>query len=300
VGGVAVQSRICLVVHEDRAAAPEVEELGERAADRGVSLDTMIARSEADGSLLARSASAGGYDAVIAAGGDGSINAVVNGLAGTGTPLGILPLGTANDFATQAGIPENPGEALDLILSTDAVIIDTASLNGRQFINVSTGGIGAETTAETSDELKAVLGPLAYAITGIRKLTNLEPMRIAVVSAEREVECDALAFAVGNARTTGGGNLITPEASVTDGLLDVCVIETMAVTSLLALLPKVRAGEHIGEQGVHYFKTAAVSIVSGTPLSVNLDGEPLSESRLGYRAHRSNLRVFVRSLPGWK
>jgi lipid kinase YegS len=285
--------RYWLIVTEDRAAKPEVEEILELAAERGVSIELRVATKEDDGGKFAREGVAAGADAVIAAGGDGTVNAVMNGLMGSSIPLGIIPLGTANDFAQQAGIPGDPREALEIILGTEPVPIDTASLNGRHFLNVSSGGIGAETTAETSDELKAVLGPLAYAITGVRKLTSLESMRLVLSGAGDRIECEALIFAVGNARTTGGGNLLTPRASLTDGLLDVCIVEAMPVTSLLPLLLKMRNGEHLGEDGVRYLQAPAVTITSPCPVSVNVDGEPMSESRLEYRAHSESLRVHL-------
>lgn len=290
--------KLCLIVHEDRAGNPEVDDLVRVASERGASLEVRVASAAADGSQLAREASAEDYDAVVAAGGDGTLNAVVNGLVGSSTPLGIIPLGTANDFAGQAGIPDDPVEALKVILESHAVTIDTALLNGRHFLNVSTGGIGAETTAETSDDLKSVLGPLAYAITGIRKLTALEAMRLRVESRERQVECDALLFAVGNARTTGGGNALTPRASVVDGLIDVCIVEAQPMTSFLALLPRLRSGEHTDQDGVHYFQTGETVITAQRPVSVNLDGEPMTASRLVYRAIPASLKVYLRHLPG--
>lgn len=283
--------RYWLIVTEDRAS--ELKEILGLAADRGVSIELRVATKDDDGGRFAREGVAAGCDAVIAAGGDGTVNAVMNGLVGSSIPLGIIPLGTANDFARQAGIPDDPREAFEIILQSEPVAIDTASLNGRHFLNVSSGGIGAETTAETSDELKAVLGPLAYAITGVRKLTSLDSMKLEVSGAGDRIECEALIFAVGNARTTGGGNLLTPKASLTDGLLDVCIVESMPVTSLLPLLLKMRNGEHLGEDDVTYLQAPAITITSPCPVSVNVDGEPMSESRLEYRAHHESLRVHM-------
>lgn len=287
------RKRYWLIVTEDRAGKPEVEAILALAEERGVSIELRVATKEDDGGRFAREGVAAACDAVIAAGGDGTVNAVMNGLVGSSIPLGIIPMGTANDFAQQAGIPDDPREAFEIILTTEPMAIDTASLNGRHFLNVSSGGIGAETTAETSDELKAVLGPLAYAITGVRKLTSLESMKLDVTGAGNRIECEALIFAVGNARTTGGGNLLTPRASLVDGLLDICIVEAMPVTSLVPLLLKMRNGEHVGENGVRYLQAPAITITSPCPVSVNVDGEPMSESRLEYRAHRESLRVHM-------
>ena len=287
-----------MIVHEDRAEEKGIEDLIRLAGERGVSIELRIATAGKGGAIHAREGVAAGCDAVIAAGGDGTVNAVLNGLAGGSTPLAIFPMGTANDFANGTGIPDDAREALALITGSEPITIDTGSLNGRCFLNVSTGGVGAETTAETSDELKAVLGPLAYAVTGIRKLSNLDPMRLTISARDVKLECEALVFAVGNGRTTGGGNLITPRASLTDGLLDVCVVEAMPVASLLPLLLRMRAGEHAEDPGVHYFKAPEVTIVSRTPVTVNIDGEPLQETRLEYHVQPSQVRVHMRHLPG--
>ena len=134
---------------------------------------------------LAADAADRGTDVVIACGGDGTLNEVVNGLDGRDVPLGVVPLGTANDFARQTGIPEDADHAMDVILRRKPVRIDTASMNGRRFLNVSTGGVGAEATAETPADFKASLGPLAYAITAVRKLAGDDAARHAQLHERR-------------------------------------------------------------------------------------------------------------------
>jgi hypothetical protein len=155
-----------------------------------------------------------GADAVVALGGDGTVNEVVNGLSGFDVPLGIIPLGTANDFARQAGIPSDPDHAMDVILRRKPVRIDSAELNGRRFVNVSTAGIGAEATAETPADAKEALGALAYAITGVRKLVDLTPTRARVEAPELDIDVEFLVLAVGNARVTGGGTVLTARVAL--------------------------------------------------------------------------------------
>src|SRR5262249_47309548 len=150
-------------------------------------------------------------------------------------PMGIIPVGTANDFAKQVGIPLDLDHAMDVVLQRSPVCIDTASLNGRRYLNVSTGGVGAEATAETPAEAKRSLGSLAYIVTALRKLPGLTPQRAKFTAPDFDLDTEFLVFAVGNARATGGGTLITPEASVEDGLLDVCIIEAMPVRDFARL-----------------------------------------------------------------
>jgi len=222
----------------------------------------------------------------------------VNGLDGSQVPLGVIPLGTANDFARQTGIPEDADHAMDVILRRPPVRIDTASMNGRRFLNVSTGGVGAEATAETPADAKASLGPLAYAITAVRKLAGNETRHALFTSAGFELDVDFMAFAVGSARVTGGGTMMTPDASVTDGLLDLCVIEAMGRRDFAMLSLRVKRGEHVGLEGVHYAQLPWLKVTGTEPLSVNLDGEGSQVQVCDYRARRADLLVHVQHLPG--
>jgi diacylglycerol kinase (ATP) len=222
----------------------------------------------------------------------------VNGLDGRDVPLGVIPLGTANDFARQTGIPEDADHAMDVILRRKPVRIDTASMNGRRFLNVSTGGVGAEATAETPADAKASLGPLAYAITAVRKLAGNELRHASFVSAGFGLDVDFMAFAVGSARVTGGGTMMTPDASVTDGLLDLCVIEAMSRRDFAMITLQVKKGEHLGLPGVHYAQLPWLKVTGTEPLSVNLDGEGVLEQVCDYRARRADLLVHVQHLPG--
>ncbi len=236
-------------------------------------------------------------DTVVAIGGDGTVNEVLNGLDGSAVPLGIIPLGTANDFARQVGIPDDVDHAMDVILQRKPVRIDTADLDGRRFLNVSSGGVGAEATAETPLEAKEQLGPLAYAITGVRKLPDLTPGHARFEGPGFLLERDYLVFGVANARATGGGTLIAPKASVTDGLLDLCVVEDMPLARFTRLMLKLRRGEHVGEEGVHYVQLPSLTITAREPATVNVDGEPLVTKQLRYRVRPKDLLVHIAHLP---
>src|SRR5688500_14445270 len=140
---------IVLVVHGARAERPDLRHMVSWVRDRGHLVELAVTYDAGDAAAFAADAADRGVDVVVAVGGDGTLNEVVNGLDGRETPLGVVPLGTANDFARQIGIPNDADHAMDVILQRKPVRIDTASLNGRRFLNVSTGGIGAEATAET-------------------------------------------------------------------------------------------------------------------------------------------------------
>ena len=289
---------IALILHGARADHPPVRKMVDWVRERGHNVRVHVTWEKGDGELLASEAVADGAEVVVAVGGDGTVNEVVNGLDGTDTPFGIVPIGTANDFAKQVGIPLDPDHAMDVILHRKAVRIDTAMLNGRRFLNVSSGGVGAEATAETPSEAKELLGMLAYAITGVRKLVDLRPHRATFKAGDFELTTEFLLFAVGNGRTTGGGTLIVPQASVTDGLLDVCIVEAMPRADFAKLVLRIRHGDHVGNDGVHYLKVPAMDITAGESLSVNVDGEPSDARRLEYKVRTCDLLMHLPHLPG--
>jgi lipid kinase YegS len=290
---------LTFIVHGARADNPDLRRVVGWVRERGHAVNVRVTWEPGDGIHLASEAADRGTDVVIACGGDGTLNEVVNGLDGRDTSLGVVPLGTANDFARQTGIPEDADHAMDVILRRKPVRIDTASMNGRRFVNVSTGGVGAEATAETPADFKASLGTLAYAITAVRKLAGSDSARRAAFAGPGfELETDFLAFAVGSARMTGGGTLMTPDASVTDGLLDLCVIEDMSRRDFARLAVHARHGEHVGLPGVHYAQLPWLKVTGSEPLTVNLDGESVQAQVCDYRARRADLLVHVLHLPG--
>jgi YegS/Rv2252/BmrU family lipid kinase len=187
---------------------------------------------------------------------------------------------------------------MDVILRRKPARVDTAELNGRRFLNVSSGGIGAEATAETPPDAKAELGSLAYALTGVRKLAELAPHAAAFEAPDFSLRCEVLLFAVANGRATGGGTRIAPRAAITDGLLDLCVIEAMPRADFARLALRLARGEHLGAPRVHYAQVPWVRVESDRPIAVNVDGEPAELRRLEYRARPGDLRLHVKHLPG--
>jgi lipid kinase YegS len=292
------RKELMLIIHGQRADQEALRHLVSWVRDKGHAVDPRVTWEQGDGIRFAREGAARGVDAVVAVGGDGTVNEVVNGLDGSDVPLGIIPFGTANDFARQVGIPpDDPDHAMDVILRRAPRTIDTGELNGRRFLNVSSGGVAAEATAETPAEAKEQLGPLAYAITGVRKLAELEPRRAHITAPDVELEFEFLLFAVGNARTTGGGSRITPRARVTDGLLDVCLIGAMPRPDFAKLLLRIKKGEHLDGDGVRYLQVPSITIAADGPVAVNVDGESSEATTLSYRARPNDLRIHIPRLP---
>lgn len=257
-----------------------------------------------DAKRLAASAARDGADLVVAAGGDGTVHEVVTGMyeasgeQGDGVPhiprLGIVPLGTGNDLAGALGIPEDADLALEAAVAGLPQPLDVWRVNDHCLVNVSTGGFGAEAGEESSREIKKALGPLAYVVTGARKFVSLEASTARFESGD-EVLYDGrfLLFAVGNGPRTGGGNRLTPNANLSDGLLDVCVVPEMPKGELLRLLPDLRGGRHLDHPGVVYRQVPEVTIRADTELSVNADGEPVEGTTFQYRRVERQFMVMT-------
>lgn len=249
-----------------------------------------------DARRFSREASREGFGQVIACGGDGTINEVVSGLVpGFDGALGIVPTGTANDFATCAGIPGGDPAAVAAALDGyDPVTLDVGVVDGAAtgfFLNVATAGFGAEVSAEASEELKAVLGRVSYLVTGLASAGQIRPREATIVAPEFERTVAFYLLAVGNARCAGGGLPICPDADPTDGLFDVTIVPEGMVGATLAEI--VRSGlEGVGEAAVR-FRTPWLEIRAGPSLQVNLDGEPASGDHFRFEVRPRALRVLL-------
>jgi len=285
--------RITLVINPSSQDAVEaLRAVVEELRGEGHEVAPRLTFEKGDGRRLAHEAAEAGFDLVIAAGGDGTINEVANGLhehlasrgddAGGGPRLGIVPLGTANDLAGALGVPTDPQEAVRAAVRGRPVPLDVGTVNGECFVNVSTGGVGAEATEEASDEAKRRLGTMAYFLTGVKKLVSLDMPTARFSGGDLQYEGPFLVFAVGNSGRTGGGNWLTPRADIADRLLDVCIVREVPRTELLGLLPELRAGEHLDHPAVLYRQVRELRVESDEELSVNVDGEPLGGKVLHY------------------
>src|SRR5205807_3975939 len=220
-------------------------------------------------------AEAGEVDLLIAAGGDGTLNEVVHGLmdlSDIARPvLGVVPLGTANDFATGCGIPHDPEQALALCIQGTEVAIDVGKANEHWFLNAASIGFGAEITATTPLELKNLLGPVAYTVMGAILATNLHHYQGKLTLPDREIAGSGPVAIVVNGRQAGGGVQVTPRACVDDGLLDVLAVRDIPA---LALLTAARELQELSPDGeyISYWQTPWAEVHTEEAIPVNLDG----------------------------
>jgi len=279
----------------------QVREQVEILRSGGHKVSPLLTFEQGDAEWMTRRAAEEGADLVIAAGGDGTLNEVANGLVrfldrgGTDVPrLAVLPFGTANDLAVTLGIPGDTAAAVQVAVDGRVVEVDTGMVDGRTFLNVSTGGIGAEATEETSSESKRALGTLSYIVTGVRKFVELEVCHARFTWEGDEIyNGPFLLFAIGNSVRTGGGNLLTPRASMHDGLLDLCIVKESTRMEFLRLLPELRSGQHLDHPSVIYRQLRGVRVESPVELSVNADGEPQEGRTFNYEIGAHQLKLMV-------
>ena len=239
---------------------------------------------------------AGDVDLLIAAGGDGTLNEVVHGLMDLSIDsrpaLGVVPLGTANDFATGCGIPPDPEKALAFCMDGDAIPIDVGKANDHWFLNVASVGFGAEVTATTSPELKRLLGSAAYTVMGAILAINVHQYHGRLILPDREITGSGPVAIVGNGRQTGGGVQVVPRAYIDDGLLDVLVVRHIPATALLTAARELQQLSPDGEY-ISYWQTPWAEVYPEEAIPVNLDGEPVEFSSVRYEAVPKAIQLIV-------
>jgi diacylglycerol kinase (ATP) len=287
-----VKSRLIVNPVSGTDAGPDYLPLiNERLRERLGPLDIVITTGEGDATAAAAQAVRDGYDYVFAGGGDGTLNEVLNGIASVPnglaqTILGVIPLGTGNDFATALGFPEDIGAVLDALDITAPIAVDVGVVNAHHFINVSAGGFIAEVSDAVGTQLKSIAGKLAYLIGGAQVLFTHEPVGVDIswtdAGASTRERFELHAFAVCNSRQIGGGRLIAPDAMIDDGRLDVCLIQSMPLTDFVALLRLVSNGDHVDDERVRYFRAASLELTFDRQVKVNTDGQVLDAARCEY------------------
>lgn len=266
-----------LILNGKSADNPLLREAIALLRNEGVDIHVRVTWEKGDAQRYVEEARRLGVETVIAGGGDGTINEVSTALIqcqGANVPaLGILPLGTANDFATSVGIPDALDNALKLAIAGSAVEIDMAQVNDKTcFINMATGGFGTRITTETPEKLKAALGGVSYLIHGLMRMDTLKPDRCEIRGENFQWQGDALVIGIGNGRQAGGGQQLCPDALINDGLLQLRIFTgEELLPALLSTLKQPEENPNIIDGASSWF-----DIQAPHEITFNLDGEPLS------------------------
>ncbi|QLE56796.1 lipid kinase [Nostoc sp. TCL26-01] len=232
-------------------------------------------------------------DLVIVGGGDGTLNTVVDALVETQLPLGILPLGTANDLARTLGISNSLSEACRTIAQGELRQIDLGWVNGKHFFNVASLGLSVKITRRLTKEFKRRWGILAYAVTAIQVIWESRPFSAEIRYKNQAFHVKTVQIAVGNGRYYGGGMAVVHDASIDDQRLDLYSLEIKHWWEIIPLLPAMRNGRHIHRQNVRALHGQEFAVYTRKPRPINTDGEITTYTPATFRVIPKAVSVLV-------
>ncbi|HYF38523.1 MAG TPA: lipid kinase [Gemmatimonadales bacterium] len=232
-------------------------------------------------------------DRVIAAGGDGTLNAVLQGLVGTGLPLGILPVGTANNLARTLQLPTSLREAAEVAAGGSRRAIDLGSVNGHYYFTTASIGLSVRIAEELTPETKRRWGALAYGVTAFRTLTRTHPFTAEIRWAGGARHSRTIQIVVGNGRYYGSALPVAEDASIEDSRLDLYSLEVRHWWQVLTLAPSLARGRHGRKRSVEALRATAFEIRTPVPMDINADGEIRTQTPGTFKVMPRALEVFV-------
>jgi YegS/Rv2252/BmrU family lipid kinase len=234
-----------------------------------------------------------GCDLVIVGGGDGTLNHAVEGILRLGCPLGVLPLGTANDLARTIGLPTDLSDCARVIVEGRTRRVDLGRANDKHFFNIASLGVSAEVARELDRDLKARFGVLGYALVLWRVVARRRVIRADLRYEGRRLRVRAIQISIGNGRFYGGGMAIAADAGIDDGILDLVVVRPQSFWQLVARALIFRWGRHDLNDRVHHVRGRRIELRTRAPLPVNTDGEVTTETPVTFEVMPGAIEVFV-------
>jgi diacylglycerol kinase (ATP) len=231
---------------------------------------------EGDATKAARIAVERRFDLIIIAGGDGTINEAISGIAEAEyrPKVGIIPAGTTNDFARALAIPRDIQKAVDIILAENNVkSLDIGKVNEHYFVNIAGGGDLTELTYEVPSRMKAIIGQLAYYIKGIEMLPSLRPVHTRIEYDEHVFEGDIMLFLVANTNSVGGFEKLAPDALIDDGYFDLLILKKTNLAEFLRVATAGIRGNHIEDDNLIYTQARRIKVTPKEKMLLNVDGE---------------------------
>jgi YegS/Rv2252/BmrU family lipid kinase len=276
-----------------RARPGTIERLLSVAAHLGWHIEVHETQARGDATRLAAEAAARGLPVVLVAGGDGTLNEVVQGLAGTETAVGAIPLGTMNVWVRELGLPLDPAETLHELLLGQVRRIDLGRVNDRYFLLMAGLGFDAAAMRAVDGKPKRRFGPVAVLAAGALVALGSHGSRLRVRADGRVFGTNALLVTVGNTRLWAGAVEITNRASAADGLLDVCIFPGRSLLTKLRHVLLVFIGRHAEDPEVTYFQARELRVAARPPLPLQVDGEPVGTTPVTVHIVPGALRVLV-------
>lgn len=297
-------SRWRLIINGKSAGDDDLRAAVVALREQGIDLDVRVTWEGGDAERYVAEAVADGIDRIIAAGGDGTLSEVATTLAHRDEPadalpsLGLVPMGTANDFAAAAGIPVEPLAALQLVREMPARAMDLLRIDAEDgphwCANLASGGFGTQITVETDEGLKKMLGGMAYLLTGIARLGKIEALQAHIRGPGFDWDGKFIALGIGNGRQAGGGQALCPEAGIDDGRLDLTVVPELSGEVAATLGRLVTEGRQAALEGVAVCaRLPWVELESPQPLTLNLDGEPVASRRFRVECVPGRVRMHL-------
>lgn len=234
------------------------------------------------------------YSYILIAGGDGTVDTVVNKMKKLkiDLPIAVLPVGTANDFAKFIGMPENIEQACEQILNSEPQKVDVGKINDKYFVNVASTGLFTDVSQKTDINLKNTIGKLAYYVKGFEQIPNFRKLKIKVTSKDTVYDGDMYLMLIFNGQTAGNLKLAY-KAEVNDGLLDVIIIKAVMIKDLIALFINMLKGEHLeDENSIMHFKTDKLEVECSENIVTDIDGEKGPDFPLQIQCIKHGLNVL--------
>ena len=238
-------------------------------------------------------AHAAAVDAVVLGGGDGTVHSAARELLDAGRPVGILPLGTANDLARSLGLPLELDKAAEVIAAGETRRADVGEVNGELFFNVAHIGLGAALADALPRRLKKRFGPLGYTIAAAASLAQLRPFRATIVAGDEGLRFAGFAITVGNGRYFGGNGMVSEQAEIDDGLLHLFAVATKNPLKLAAMLPAFMSGRQGNWNDVRTLAATSIDISTSRRMRIRADGKMVGETPAAFRLHPGALTVFA-------
>lgn len=264
--------------------------------ESGLEASTFATKTAGDATRAADFAAQEGFDYVVACGGDGTVNEVVNGLARNAKRpvLGIIPAGTTNDLARALGLPLQIEEAAKTVAKRHQIPFDLGQIgNDRFFVNIAACGKLTEITYEVPSKMKTVLGYMAYYMKGLELLPRLRPIHLRVESDHLHYDGKVMLCLITNSRHVAGFHDVAPSASVNDGVFDVILVKRTNIGELIRLVSAALRGEHLGDERVIYFQASELHLSSKEPVDLNIDGEYGGRLPHSVQVRANHLSVIV-------
>lgn len=267
----------------------------ERLEKAGYETSCHATTCEGDATEAAKHAVENNFDLVIAAGGDGTLNEVVAGVSPfeKRPKIGLIPMGTTNDFARALRIPRDIEKAVDIILANDTIPVDVGLMNDRHFINIAGGGKLTELTYDVPSKLKTMLGQLAYYLKGIEMLPSLRASQVRIEYDGEVFDEEAMLFLVGLTNSVGGFEKLAPDSSINDGLFTLLILKKCNIADFIRLATLALRGEHLEDPLVISRKAKHISVSADTQVQLNLDGEYGGDAPAIFENLYRHIEVFV-------